>query len=407
MIKNDIGYYEVVSQYYVFRYSDWCVTKRLSKLVEFLQQDVVNKITSCMPQLLRKTPYYDQTYIDKLQNLANDFKDRLDTLVVIGMGGAILNSICLHDFVLNRSNVKTIFLHTVSENEFIKLKNELNLAKTGFIFISNCGNTVETASLAERWCRTLRGQFISDFTRNLVFIYSTKNHSILKNLNQKYGGNFLEYDSSMGGRFSTFTTPHILIGMINGIDIQSFFAGANHVLESVLSGSHSSADAIISGAIMTAHNLSDFHSSNIICGSYDTRLNGLIKWYCGAMAETLGKNHIQLMPVYLDLPLDQHGLMQAILINKTNQKFNLFSIKSHKSINTLLEDEMCETLHQYNIPMRKIILKNDDIGNLGAIMMHMILELITAAMMLNIEPFDQPEIDAIKKNLVLKYKCMQ
>ncbi len=58
----------------------------------------------------------------------------------------------------------------------------------------------------------------------------------------------------------------------------------------------------------------------------------------------------------------------------------------------------------FSIPVRKIVLKSCDEVTYGAIMMHLILETITAAVLVDIDPFTQQQIDNIKQNLAENYR---
>ena len=225
------------------------------------------------------------------------------------------------------------------------------------------------------------------------------------------GGIFFEYDSVMGGRFSTFTTPHILLGYLKGFDCKKFFEGANNVLQAFISGNNELTKGMILGALLTAFGLtSNNFSKNIINASYDSRFDGVLHWYATALSETLGKDNVKLSPITLDLPVDQHGIVQAILTNTSYQHLNLFCvegiIKDSKltKIQEMLQNELCRQFDSFSIPVRKIILKNCNEASYGAIMMHLILETITAAILVDVDPFTQPQIDNMKQNLAENYR---
>ncbi len=408
---------EVKCLYYKFEYSDICADRILNahlKLplidLDILRNAVIENIFTAMPQLLKLLPYYDDEKMTKLKKITNDFKERFETIIVIGMGGAILNSKCLSDFISSESSFEMIFMHKMCKIQLKKIKESINIEKTGFLFISNSGDTIETFALAEFWYENLKQSGYNDFSDRFIYVYGLKSKSLLQILHEQTGGIFLEYDSGMGGRFSTFTTPNILIGMLSDSNIEDFFAGGNSILESFLSGSEDTVRAIISGAVMTSYGLpSENFSMSIINSSYDSRFDGMIHWYSTALAETLCKEGINLVISSIDLPIDQHGLMQSILENKTRQQFNIFSVqdKTDSKINkvvSMLENEVCFQCHNHQIPLRRIILENDKIINLGAIMMHMILEVISTAVLIGVEPFTQPKIDKMKRNLAINYR---
>ncbi len=417
MIKYRSLKNEVKCLYYKFEYSDICAERILHTHLrlplsdlEVLRSAVFEKITICMPQLLQLLPYYDNDKITKLKEIANDFKQRFKTIIVIGMGGAILNSKCLNDFISPTDDFKVICMHKICPIQLKQTKESINIHETGFLFISNSGDTIETLILAEFWYDNLKQSGCNDCSNRFIYVYGLQSKSLLGSLHERTKGVFLEYDSNMGGRFSTFTTPNILLSTLLGLNIEDFFKGANAVLKDFLSGAEVTIKAIIAGAVMTSNTLSSENfSMSIINSSYDSRFNGMIHWYSTSLAETLCKEGINLVVSSLDLPIDQHGLMQGILENKTRQQFNLFSIQGQvesrlNEMILMLENEVCLQCHNHQIPFRKIILENNSMISLGAIMMHMIFEVITAAVLTGVDPFTQPEIDNMKRNLAISYR---
>lgn len=371
-----------------------------------LHNRVLQTITSDLPQLGRELPYYNSEYISRLKEFAEDFKNKFKNIVVVGMGGGILNGMCLENFS-NKNDVNFLFCTKICASYLSGIKGRIDLKETGFIFISNSGDTVETVVAAEYWYGALLSQQITDFSDRFVFIYSAKNQSLLQDLHTTYGGKYFEYDRHMGGRFSTFTTPHILIAAISGMDLDQLFEGANTTLDDFKSEKLN--DSIYSGVLFTTYNLNQYQNTAILIGSYNSELHGLTKLYHTAIAETFGRESINILPINLDLPIDQHGLMQAVLKNNTGQNLNLFSIESCTNskidqVQKIMQSEVVEQCTAADIPVRQLILKDKSPRTIGSFMMYLILETITAGILLDINPFIQPQIDEIKQNIAKKYR---
>lgn len=365
---------------------------------------VVDVISEEMPQLLTPLPYYDSAYIKKLSTIAADWRNRFDTVIVVAMGGALLNSVAIRDFVDKRTNVEIIFVDRVCKVFLQKITNSINQSRTGFIFISNSGNTIEVVSIAQYFNHFLTANSITDFQDRAIFIYGNNPNSLLAETHYRLGGMYLPYDSKMGGRFSTFTTPHILTGMLLGSDCSDFFDGANSIIKPVIAQESEVCQSIIIGA-----ELYNKRQLSIINCSYDLRLDGLVDWYSTALAETLGKRGININITNLKLPLDQHGLLQAILVNSADQIVNLFSLEHDDSndldkIVIMMKKGIKNQFMKHNIPLRQIKLFDNSNKALGKLMMHLVLEMVSAAVILGVYPFTQPEIDGMKKNLADTYR---
>lgn len=411
MIKNSTSF----SSGYTVAYSDASILKiaeiqsviPLTKL-SGLHMSVLQTITSEIPQLARDLPYYNTEYISKLKEFAQNFKSKFKNIVVVGMGGGILNGMCLHDFS-SQNDINFIFSTKICASYLSKIKNTLDLKSTGFIFISNSGDTVETVISAEYWYGVLLNEQITDFSDRFIFIYGDKETSLLKDLHTTYGGQYFEYDSNMGGRFSTFTTPHLLIAAINGMVLDELFEDANNVLNDFKLNNKNFNQSLYSGAFFTMHSLNQHQNTTTLIGSYNSELYGLTKWYHTAIAETFGRENINISPINLDLPIDQHGLMQAVLKNNTKQNLNLFSIEDCtnpriNNVQRMLQSEIVEQFIEAGIPVREFIFNNRSVRTLGAVLMHLILETIIAGILVNENPFIQPQIDNIKKNIAKKYR---
>lgn len=409
-MKNQTYFYEL--DFFKVFFSDSCVEKALKNLHNITQHElnefhsnIVQNITSGMPQLLKSSPYYDSSRVQQIRDLAKTFASSFDTLVVVGIGGALLNSMCMNDFCGNK---KILFVHQLCKNHLENICSNVNLKSTGFVFISNSGDTVEVIELANYFFESLRKNNIESLSSRMLFIYNSKRQSLLQNLHKKIGGEFLEYDADMGGRFSTFSTHNIFLASVSGIDVNDLFSGANKILNSFIEKSQEFTKVLLSGTMMLASGLYHFQS-NIIASNFDSRLDNMMKWYCGVISETLGKTPRSLLPLQLTFPIDQHGMLEAILTNNNNQFLNLFSIQEDQNNNIsalvkVLENEICDQFETQKIPVRKFILNNTKASTLGAFMMYMILETIATAVILEINPFNQPHVDNIKHHLAEKYK---
>lgn len=410
-IRLNSMFYEIIFSNITFSKVFSAQTSFNNEEIMAIQIKVKELINLQMPQLMKFLPYYEDVKVQSIIKISDDLKKRFKTIIMVGMGGALLNSVALDSFLSNKSDLEVIFCDKLCHKYIEKIRSSINLETTCFIFISNSGETIETLTIAEYWYESLKNKELDDFNKRFIFIYNSKTSSLLKNFHKKTGGIFLEYDSLMGGRFATFTTPYILLTNLKGYNCKSFFDGANYVLEAFISGNNELTKGIILGSLLTAFGLiSNNFSKNIINASYDSIFDGIIRWYSTALSETLGKDDVKFSPINLNLPVDQHGIVQALLTNKSYQQLNLFCIKEQiensklTKVQNMLQDELCCQFDNYSIPVRKIILKDSNESTYGAIMMHLILETITAALLIGVDPFTQPQIDNIKRNLAADYR---
>ena len=158
---------------------------------------------------------------------------------------------------------------------------------------------------------------------------------------------------------------------------------------------------------------------NSIIINYDQKSESLFSWYQQLVAESLGKKKTGLLPIISNMPKDNHSVMQLYLDGFKNNFFTFFYVnenKSEKINNTkiLLSQNFLKnkkisniTYSQFkasekvfrdkNIPFRSFEIKKRDEQTLGELFTFFILETILLGKCLKINPFDQPQVELIKK----------
>ena len=153
--------------------------------------------------------------------------------------------------------------------------------------------------------------------------------------------------------------------------------------------------------------------------NYDEKSNNFFKWYQQLLAESLGKKSKGILPVISTMPKDNHSLMQLYLDGPKNNFFTFFNVsnepkiklKNHqilsthnylknKTINKIVLSQKLATeiiFKKRNIPFRSFeILKRSE-KTMGELFCFFILETILLGRALNVNPYDQPSVELIKK----------
>ena len=153
--------------------------------------------------------------------------------------------------------------------------------------------------------------------------------------------------------------------------------------------------------------------------NYDQKSESLFKWYQQLLAESLGKKSKGILPFISTMPMDNHSLMQMYLDGPKNFFFTFFRVKqkrsdaiknkillkSHyflknKTLEKIIDAQNFATQNVFkkkNIPFRSFEIYNRSEEALGEIFCFFILETILLGRALNVNPFDQPSVELIKK----------
>ncbi len=204
----------------------------------------------------------------------NRFK-KFKKIAIIGMGGSILGSEAIYEFLEKKIKKKVFFLDNINEKKIHSLNNQ-NKSKILFIVISKSGNTIETIS------NLLYLKVLKRNSKNIIII-SEKNNNYLFNLSMKYKLFFIEHKNYVGGRYSVFSevglVPALLMGLnINKLrkNLQKFFEGK-------------SMKYLKNSTVTLTKILSKNRYTNIIFLNYSPELEKFLFWCQQLIAESLGK----------------------------------------------------------------------------------------------------------------------
>ena len=166
-------------------------------------------------------------------------------------------------------------------------------------------------------------------------------------------------------------------------------------------------------------NLSKKGKNTSVILNYDRSSDNLFKWYQQLIGESLGKKSKGILPIISLMPKDNHSLMQLYLDGPQNNFYTFFYshenktdliknknlLKSHnflknKKIENIINIQKKATENVFktkNIPFRSFEILNKNEQAIGEIFCFFILETILLGRALNVNPFDQPSVELIKK----------
>ena len=158
---------------------------------------------------------------------------------------------------------------------------------------------------------------------------------------------------------------------------------------------------------------------NSVIINYDERSENLFKWYQQLVSESLGKKSKGLLPIVSNMPKDNHSVMQLYLDGFKNNFYTIFYVNEKKSLKVnnktilnsgkfLKNQDLDKIIYaqkrateniflKKNIPFRSIEIYKRNETTLGELFCFFVLETILIAKVLNLNPYDQPAVELIKK----------
>ena len=315
---------------------------------------------------------------------------------LIGMGGSILGTQAIYDFLSNKIKKNFSFIDN------LKPFRQKNKKKYTNLIVSKSGNTIETIVNANI--------LISKRDENLFI--TENNPSYLYLLAEKLKAEIIHHNNYIGGRYSVLSEVGMLPAELMGLNSNKF-----KQLNSIIKNTkflNSLTSSVASSLYFIKQN-----KFNSIIINYDENSENLFKWYQQLVAESLGKAGKGILPIVSTMPRDNHSVMQLYLDGFKNNFYTFFYVSNDKSgsinnssilysknylknknLNNIIfaQKEATENVfRKKNIPFRSFEIKKRDEKTLGELFCFFILETILIGKALKINPFDQPAVELIKK----------
>jgi glucose-6-phosphate isomerase len=355
--------------------------------------------------------------IDTLQQAATRLRETCSDILVVGTGGSSLGARTL--CALQTTSEPTLhFLENVDPHGVDSILNSLTPERTGTLFISKSGGTLETIALTmvvQSWL--LDGSGPEALSRR-SFAIVERGDNPLHRLAQRYDIPVIAHDPYVGGRYSVFSSVGLLPAMIAGLDPIAIREGAQDLVAKSLAMPKNAAP--VEGAALAAVLADELDISISVLMPYRDRLSDLALWYRQLWAESLGKNGKGTTPVQASGTVDQHSQLQLYLDGPADKVITLITssaagngmiipaVIAHEAgldhlagrcVGDLLDassDATAKALTNQGRPMREIRIPQLDEFALGRLMMHFVLETLLTADLWKLDPFGQPAVESGK-----------
>ena len=361
---------------------------------KIIKKDLLNLLKKQPPLFETLKPNYKYSYSKKTISRYKKFSN----IRIIGMGGSILGTEAIYNFLKNKIKKKLIFVNNLNSNAtYFKDKNiNLNL------IISKSGNTLETITNASA--------LIKDKDNNIIITEDKNNY--LKDLAIKLKAEVFEHKNYVGGSYSVLSEVGMLPAELMKLNENRFKQFNNLIVNKIFIKN------LVNNVAATLNFIKTGKSNSIIL-NYDEQSESLFKWYQQLIAESLGKKSKGILPVISSMPKDNHSLMQLYLDGPKNAFYTFFNVLDNndikvnnknilnsknflknKSVEQIKQSQMLATEKIFRIkkiPFRsfKILKRNEK--TIGELFCFFILETILLGRALDVNPFDQPSVELIKQ----------
>jgi glucose-6-phosphate isomerase len=373
----------------------------------------------------------DEAHLVDIENSAKVLRENCDVVVVIGIGGSYLGAKAVIDALSNsfdwlqtkRTSPVVVYAgQNIGEDYLFELQELLKTKKFGIISISKSGTTTEPA-LAFRLLKTqLEGQQGKAEAQKLIVAITDKSRGALRTLATQEGYKTFIIEDNVGGRFSVLTPVGLLPIAVAGFDIRQLIAGA--VSMEKICGLETSFEENPAAQYAAVRNELYKQGKGIeILVNFHPKLHYIGEWWKQLYGESEGKDNKGIFPAAVDLTTDLHSMGQwiqegertifetVISINESNYSkvfptsednldgLNFLAGKRVDEVNKMAELGTMIAHIDGGVPNLKIELPQLNEFYLGQLLYFFEKACGLSGYVLGVNPFDQPGVEAYKKNM--------
>lgn len=359
----------------------------------------------------------EKKYLQQSSSLAKKMPSN-SILIVVGIGGSNLGAYAISRALLGDLNnllggKKILFADTTDPFSISQIlaisKKHLEGGGHAIInVISKSGTTLETLCNFDVIYSRLK-----KISPSRVHVVATSDEgSASLSFASDAGFEILQIPRMVGGRYSVFSNAGLFPLSIIGINCKSLLEGAKAANLDCLKNPSSSPAALMASSLYL-HFLGGktMHVNFLFCSN----LHGFGMWQRQLMAESLGKNGQGITPTCAIGTTDLHSMAQLYLGGPKDKTFRFITIdnfgadfKAGKMAGEGKGKSLSHVMHSVfggvkrafaneQIPFAHVVLSSLNEKSLGYIMQEQMIETMMLGHLLNVNPFDQPEVEKYKK----------
>jgi len=370
-------------------------------------------------------------FIQELQRHAEELRKKSEVFVVIGIGGsylgsrAVIEALTHHFSQLMESNKTPHIIYAgqhISEDYLADLLDVLDNKDYSMAVISKSGTTTEPAIAFRLLKAHIEKKYGLSEARKRIVAITDKSRGALKQLADSEGYVSYVVPDDVGGRYSVLSPVGLLPIAVAGVDIRALMEGARRMeaYSRAASNIHGNPIAMYAAARQALYNSS---KTVEVMVNYEPRLFYFTEWFKQLYGESEGKENKGIFPAGVGFTTDLHSMGQyiqeglrflfetVISVEKSQRELripkgesdldqlNYIAGKRLSEVNQ--KAELGTTLAHVDggVPNIRIHIPEISADVLGQLVYFFEMGCALSGYMLGVNPFDQPGVEAYKKNM--------
>ncbi len=373
---------------------------------------------------------YDKEEYARIKAAAQKIKKTCDVFVVIGIGGSYLGARAVVEFLksplYNNLKKDTPDIYFAGCNISAQSMNELLSICEGkdvcINVISKSGTTTEPAVAFRVFRELLEKKYGKDGARERIFVTTDKARGTLKKFSDEAGYETFVVPDDVGGRFSVLTAVGLLPIAVSGVDVDALMSGAADASDYCKASADIESNDCMKYVALRNLLYRQGKTTEILV-NYEPYAAMFNEWWKQLYGESEGKDKKGLFPASVIFSTDLHSLGQfiqdgtrtlfetVVAVKETDEKMAVpYDEANVDGLNFLAGVDLNEV---NNMAMKGTILAHIDGGTpnilievadksayaLGYLLYFFEFACGVSGYVLGVNPFDQPGVEAYKKNM--------
>jgi len=375
---------------------------------------------------------FDMALMDRVEDCAARLKEKCDVLIVVGIGGSYLGTRAVSEALkdpmeslrrfCSRENPTIVYAgHHLEERYMKNLLGAIDELEICVNVISKSGTTTEPAIAFRMLKSYMEKRYGVDGAKERIVATTDKARGALRTLADEQGYETFVIEDDIGGRYSVLTPVGLLPLAVSGVDIRALMEGAKAAYEEYLNPELETNNCFKYAAARTI--LQDQGKVVEILANYDPALQYISEWWKQLYGESEGKDGRGIFPASVQFSSDLHSLGQYIqdgrrmifetVLLETDQSgslkvseedqnldgLNFLAGKSLREINFKAFEGTLLAHVAGGTPNLVIELEKIDAYHIGQLLYFFMKACGISGYLLGVNPFDQPGVEAYKKNM--------
>ena len=373
----------------------------------------------------------DDAQIAAIEAQAEKLRAKAEVVICIGIGGSYLGAKAVYEAMNNsfeylrrkHENPTVLFAgQNISEDYTYELLDAVKDYSIAAIVISKSGTTTEPAIAFRIIKAEIEKRYGKEDAATRSVAVTDKARGALKTLATNEGYPTFVIPDDVGGRFSVLTPVGLLPLAVAGVDIKALVAGAT-AMEKATDASVPVDENISAQYAIVRNELYREGKKTEILGSYEPKLQYVGEWWKQLYGESEGKDGKGIFPASVTLTADLHSMGQYIQEGERTLFETIISVAESKhtvkvesdaenldGLNYLAGKRISQINHMAELGVRlahidggvpniRVEIPTIDAESLGALIYFFEKACGISGYLLGVNPFNQPGVEAYKKNM--------